>query len=203
MSDSRRVLSRRKLLSDVAKGIGASTVVAGFPAIVPARSSAPPRPATASTSARSAPAASRAGTTCPASGSTTAPASWPSATSTSHRVEDAKTLVNGYYAKKTGKPYDGVTGYADYQELLANKDVDAVVISTPDHWHALIAIAAVEAGKDVYLQKPASLTIAEGRALERRRPAHRAASSRSAASSARRRSSATPRSSCATAASAS
>jgi len=43
--------------------------------------------------------------------------------------------------------------------------VDAVVISTPDHWHCLIAIDAVEAGKDVYLQKPASLTIAEGRAL--------------------------------------
>ena len=44
-------------------------------------------------------------------------------------------------------------------------DVDAVVISTPDHWHAIIAIHAVQAGKDVYLQKPASLTIAEGRAL--------------------------------------
>ena len=41
------------------------------------------------------------------------------------RMEDAKTLVNGYYAKKTGKPYDGVTGYLDYRELLANKDVDA------------------------------------------------------------------------------
>ncbi|HEU4391385.1 MAG TPA: Gfo/Idh/MocA family oxidoreductase [Blastocatellia bacterium] len=83
----------------------------------------------------------------------------------SNRVEDAKRLVNGYYSKKTGKPYDGVTGYGDYRELLKNKDIDAVVISTPDHWHALIGIAAVEAGKDVYLQKPASLTIAEGRAL--------------------------------------
>ena len=83
----------------------------------------------------------------------------------SRRVQDAKTLVNGHYTKTTGKPYDGVTGYADYRELLANKDIDAVVISTPDHWHALIAIDAVDAGKDVYLQKPASLTIAEGRAL--------------------------------------
>jgi len=83
----------------------------------------------------------------------------------SRRVEEAKTLVNGYYTKKTGKPYDGVTTYGDYRELLANKDVDAVVISTPDHWHAIIAIHAVQAGKDVYLQKPASLTIAEGRAL--------------------------------------
>ena len=76
------------------------------------------------------------------------------------RMEDAKTLLNGYY-----KTRDGVTGYLDYRELLANKDIDAVLVSTPDHWHALIAIAAVEAGKDVYLQKPASLTIAEGRAL--------------------------------------
>ena len=81
------------------------------------------------------------------------------------RRRTPKALVNGHYTKKTGKPYDGVTDYADYRELLANKDVDAVVISTPDHWHALIAIDAVEAGKDVYLQKPASLTIAEGRAL--------------------------------------
>jgi predicted dehydrogenase len=83
----------------------------------------------------------------------------------SRRMEDAKTLVNGYYGKKAGKPYDGVTGYLDYEELLASKDVDAVLISTPDHWHALPAITAVEAGKDVYLQKPTSLTIAEGRAL--------------------------------------
>ncbi len=83
----------------------------------------------------------------------------------SRRVQDARTLVNGHYGAATGKPYDGVATYGDYRELLANKDVDAVVISTPDHWHALIAIHAVEAGKDVYLQKPASLTIAEGRAL--------------------------------------
>src|ERR1035438_2904996 len=49
--------------------------------------------------------------------------------------------------------------------LLANKDVDAVVISTPDHQHAVLAVKAVRAGKDVYLQKPASLTIAEGRTM--------------------------------------
>ena len=83
----------------------------------------------------------------------------------SSRVEKGKALVNGYYAKKTGKDYDGVTGYRNYHELLANKDVDAVVISTPDHQHAILAVAAVHAKKDVYLQKPASLTIAEGRAM--------------------------------------
>lgn len=82
-----------------------------------------------------------------------------------NRVEQGKTLINGVYAKKTGKAYDGVTGYHDYHELLANKDIDAVVISTPDHQHAIIAVAAVHAKKDVYLQKPASLTIAEGRAM--------------------------------------
>jgi predicted dehydrogenase len=83
----------------------------------------------------------------------------------SRRVNDARALVNGHYGDKAGKKYDGVTTYSDYRELLANKDIDAVVISTPDHWHAIIAIHAVEAGKDVYLQKPASLTIAEGRTL--------------------------------------
>ena len=82
-----------------------------------------------------------------------------------NRLTDGKKFVNDFYANKTGKPYDGVTGYSNFHELLANKDVDAVVISTPDHQHAILAVAAVRAGKDVYLQKPASLTIAEGRYL--------------------------------------
>lgn len=82
-----------------------------------------------------------------------------------NRVNEAKDLVNNYYTKKTGKPFDGVKTYTDYRELLQNKDIDAVIISTPDHWHALNVIHAVKAGKDVYLQKPASLTIAEGRAV--------------------------------------
>jgi predicted dehydrogenase len=81
------------------------------------------------------------------------------------RLQDAVDLVNGHYAKVTGESHDGVRAYTDYRELLANPDIDAVVISTPDHWHALPTIQAVEAGKDVYLQKPTSLTIAEGRAV--------------------------------------
>jgi predicted dehydrogenase len=81
------------------------------------------------------------------------------------RVEDGRKLVNEFYAKKSGKPFDGVKTYTDYRELLLNKDIDAVIISTPDHWHAAIGIHAAEAAKDAYLQKPASLTIAEGRAL--------------------------------------
>lgn len=82
-----------------------------------------------------------------------------------NRAADAKKFVEEYYTKKLGKPYSGVTVYHDYQELLANKDIDAVLISTPDHWHAKQAIDAVRAGKDVYLQKPTSLTIEEGRAM--------------------------------------
>lgn len=83
----------------------------------------------------------------------------------SNRVMQAKKLVEDTYTKKTGKPYRGVKTYGDYQELLNNKDIDAVLISTPDHWHVMPAIHAVRAGKDVYMQKPASLTVSEGRIL--------------------------------------
>ena len=55
--------------------------------------------------------------------------------------------------------------YEDYREVLARKDVDAVLVGTPDHWHVPISIAAVEAGKDVYCEKPLSNTVSEGRAL--------------------------------------
>lgn len=80
----------------------------------------------------------------------------------SKRVELGKQLIDGWYSE-AAKPYKGTRGYSDYRDLLANKDIDAVVISTPDHQHAVVAVNAVRAGKDVYLQKPASLTISEGR----------------------------------------
>ncbi len=74
-------------------------------------------------------------------------------------------LVDDRYAASTGKDYSGTRGYTDYRELLAAKDIDAVLISSPDHQHAPQAVHAVRAGKHVYLQKPASLTIAEGRQM--------------------------------------
>ncbi len=84
----------------------------------------------------------------------------------SNRLADAKTLVNKYYKMKTGKDnYVNVKTYGDYRELLLNKDIDAVVISTPDHWHSQPAMEAALAGKDIYLQKPTSLTVREGQQL--------------------------------------
>jgi len=79
------------------------------------------------------------------------------------RAGEGKALVNEYYSKRDGKPFDGVKEYHDYRELINNKDIDAIVISTPDHTHAMIAIAAARAKKHIYMQKPASLTISEGR----------------------------------------
>lgn len=83
----------------------------------------------------------------------------------SMRAADGKKLVNDYYSKRNNKSYDGVKVYTDYRELLQNKDIDAVLISTPDHTHAMIGVAAARAGKHIYMQKPASLTINEGRII--------------------------------------
>lgn len=83
----------------------------------------------------------------------------------SNRVRDGKKLIEDSYSKKLGTSYNGVATYEDYRDLLNNKEIDAVIICTPDHWHAKTAIDAVYAGKDVYLEKPMSLTIEEGRKI--------------------------------------
>ena len=57
--------------------------------------------------------------------------------------------------------------YEEYERMLERKDIDAIEIATPDHWHALVAIHSLQAGKDVYLQKPLSYTITEGLAVQR------------------------------------
>jgi predicted dehydrogenase len=80
------------------------------------------------------------------------------------RLADGKQMVEEYYKTKLGTS-GSVKTYSNYKDLLADKSIDAVIISTPDHWHAQPAIEAALAGKDIYLQKPASLTIKEGRQM--------------------------------------
>lgn len=70
------------------------------------------------------------------------------------------------FYEKTGKQAVPVT-YEKYEDLLKHDDIDAVVIAVPDHFHAIIAIAACKAGKDVYLEKPMTLTIKEGQELKK------------------------------------
>jgi len=83
-----------------------------------------------------------------------------------HRLEDAQWLADKIYSIEVGKnSYESCMTYRDFRELLDRKDIDGVLIVTPDHWHAAHAIAAANAGKDIYLEKPLTYTIAEGRKL--------------------------------------
>ncbi len=79
---------------------------------------------------------------------------------------DANVLARSVarFEKATGRKPDG---YGDYRKVLDRKDIDAVLIATPDHWHTKIAIEAMRAGKDVYCEKPLTLTIDEGKQIER------------------------------------
>ena len=82
------------------------------------------------------------------------------------RAEHARQTAARLYAQSLPEPgRPAIEVFDDYRELLARPDIDGVTISTPDHWHALIAIAAAEAGKDVYLQKPLTYSIVEGQKL--------------------------------------
>ena len=74
--------------------------------------------------------------------------------------------IKAHYAKNTeAGSYSDIPVYNDFRELLARKDVDAVVIALPDHWHAAAAVRAAQAGKDIYCEKPLALTVREGRAM--------------------------------------
>lgn len=82
------------------------------------------------------------------------------------RLQQGKEWIEKSYRDKAmDAPVPDVRTYADYHDMLSNSDIDAVIISTPDHWHAQPAMEAALAGKHIYLQKPTSLTIQEGRMM--------------------------------------
>ena len=77
------------------------------------------------------------------------------------RREDAKKTVDEYYKDNPGKGPADCKAYVDFREVLARKDIDLICIATPDHWHAVITVAALKAGKDVYCEKPLTHNIHE------------------------------------------
>ena len=80
--------------------------------------------------------------------------------------EPARHVVEWKYAQdKRSGVYKGCSGHEDFREVLARKDIDAVLLAVPDHWHAITVIEAAKAGKDIYGEKPLSLTVAQGRAM--------------------------------------
>ncbi len=76
-----------------------------------------------------------------------------------------KTEAEKANAEKLDGGVQEVDTYENYRELLEQKDIDAVVIASPDHWHSMMVVDAAKAGKDIYCEKPMSLTVAEGRAM--------------------------------------
>ncbi len=80
--------------------------------------------------------------------------------------EPVREQVNAFYAKKSRRrQYKGCDAYLDFRDVLARRDVDAVLLVVPDHWHALMTVMAAKAGKDIYCQKPMTLTVDEGHAM--------------------------------------
>ncbi len=82
------------------------------------------------------------------------------------RREDARQMVDQHYGSAaSGGIYRGCASYNDFREIIERGDIDAVMNSTPDHWHVIPSVMAVRAGKDVMCEKPLSLTVREGRIL--------------------------------------
>src|SRR3954447_7844290 len=80
--------------------------------------------------------------------------------------EPARKIVEWTYGReKRSGQYKGCAVYEDFRDLLARKDIDAVVTAVPDHWHSIPAVEAAKSGKDIYGEKPLALTISEGRAI--------------------------------------
>jgi predicted dehydrogenase len=81
-------------------------------------------------------------------------------------MAEAQQLVNAFYAKRDGKPrFDGCRQVADFREVIADRNIDALMVSTPDHWHVPIGVMAAKAKKHFAMEKPLSLSVQQGRIL--------------------------------------
>src|SRR5476649_2663975 len=160
-------LSRRDFVKTAAKGAAVATVAAGFPTIVPSTVFGKTAPSNMINVGQIG--CGRIATVHDLQTTlkyTDAARVIAIADFSGLRQDMGKKFVESTYARTTGKPnFVDVKLYDHYRDLLANKDIDAVQISTPDHWHAQVAIEAALAGKHIYCQKPTSLTIEEGRTM--------------------------------------
>lgn len=163
-------ISRRKFLSNSIKATLGTTLAINFPTIIPARVLGKYSPGNTINVASIG--CGRISTIHDMTGIAAYPAAKIIAVCDldRKRADAGPAAVKANYEKKQNingglKGDWDIKVYYDYRELLANKDIDAVHISLPDHQHAIVGVHAVNAGKDLYLQKPASLTIEEGRIL--------------------------------------
>ncbi len=81
------------------------------------------------------------------------------------RLRHGLQTATNYYSDQTGRDFKGVNGYVDFREMFEKEDLDAVIIGTPDHSHAVQCILAAREGMDIYCEKPLTLTIHEGRVI--------------------------------------
>src|SRR5262249_32630137 len=125
-------MDRRGFLATAGKGVMASSVVAGFPAIVPSSVFGADSPSNRINVGATGTGRISRGHDMPGIWQHDIARIVAVCDLDRSRVAEAKTLVEDYYTKKTGKPYEGVKTYTNYHDLLASKEVDAVVISTPD-----------------------------------------------------------------------
>ncbi|MHC4678772.1 MAG: Gfo/Idh/MocA family protein, partial [Planctomycetota bacterium] len=83
----------------------------------------------------------------------------------STKREGAREVIEKHYADRHNGDYKGCSAYHDFRDVIFRSDIDAVTIAPPDHWHVPISLAAIRAGKDIYLEKPIGVSLGQAQAL--------------------------------------